>query len=110
MKKPIDIENKINLTLNSLEGLGKAEVNAFFYSRLEARMQNELAVPTSRFYILGNMKLNVAVLSIFMMFNVVTFFSINETAEVSNGREGQIESFAQDYFSRSDDYEYLNDY
>ena len=110
MKKPIDIENKINQTLNSLEGLGKAEVKPFFYSRLEARMQNELVRATTRFAILGNMKLNVAVLSIFMVFNLVTFFSINETTEVSNDREGQIESLAQDYFSGSDDYEYLNNY
>lgn len=110
MKKPIDIEHKINQTLKSLEGLSKAEAKPFFYRRLEARMQNELAVPTSSFAILGNMKLNVAVLSIFMMINLATIFSINETTEVSNGREGQIESFAQDYFSGSDDYEYLNDY
>jgi hypothetical protein len=107
MKKPIDIENKINQTLNSLAGLGKAEVKPFFYSRLEARMQNELVGSTTRFAIFGNMKLNVAVLSIFMVFNLVTFFSINETTEVPNDREGQIESLAQDYFSESDEYEYL---
>lgn len=110
MKKPIDIENKIHQTLNSLEGLGKAEVKPFFYSRLEARMQNEIVGSTSRFAILGNMKFNVAVLSIFTVFNLVAFLSINETTEFSNDREGQIESLAQDYFSGSDDYEYLNNY
>ncbi len=110
MKKPLDIENKINQTLNSLEGLGKAEVNPFFYNRLEARMQNELLGSNNQFSFLANMKLNVAVLSVFMIFNLVTFFSINKSTEVSNDREIQIESFAQDYFSGSDDFEYLNDY
>jgi hypothetical protein len=110
MKKPIDIENKINQTLNSLDGLGKAEAKPFFYSRLEARMQNQLVGSTTRFAILGNMKLNVAVLIFFMVFNLFTFFSINDASEDSNGREDQIELLAQDYFSGSDDYQYLNDY
>lgn len=110
MKKPLDIEHKINQTLNSLDGMEKSEARPFFYRRLEARMQNDLAVSTSRFEILGNMKLNIAVLSFFMVFNLATILTVNKTTGGLNDREGQIDTFAQDYFSGSDDYEYLNDY
>ena len=105
------IEEKINQTLNCLEGLGKAEVNPFFYRKLEARMLNEQTPTVERFAFVGNLKLNMAVLLVFMILNLITFFSLNETYEVqTSDRESQIESFTEDYFSGSDDYNYLKSY
>ncbi len=105
------IEKRVEETLNSLEGLGKAEASPFFYRKLEARMQNELDSAPSRFALVGNLRLSMAVLTVFMVVNLITLFSIGNGSEVETSeREDQIASFAQEYFSGSDDYEYLNDY
>ncbi len=112
MKQEEKIENKIAETLNSLGGLGKAEAKPFFYRRLEARMERELLqAPNPRFAFISNLRLNVALLALFAVFNVFTFFTLTQDTDVaSTSREDQIESLAQEYFSGSDDYEYLNNY
>jgi hypothetical protein len=45
MKKYFDIEKEIEQTLQSLEGLKRADPMPFFYTRLEARMERELVKP-----------------------------------------------------------------
>jgi hypothetical protein len=45
MKNFDNIENEVEKTLNSLEGINQAEPKAFFYTRLHARMEKELLEP-----------------------------------------------------------------
>jgi hypothetical protein len=41
-----NIDKKIEETLNSLDGMNRAEPRPFFYTRLEARMENEASIST----------------------------------------------------------------
>jgi hypothetical protein len=45
MKNLDNINNEIEKTLNSLEGIKQAEPKAFFYTRLQARMEMEFLEP-----------------------------------------------------------------
>jgi hypothetical protein len=45
MKKNYYIEQKINETLKSAEGISQAEPSPFYYARLKARMERELLYP-----------------------------------------------------------------
>ena len=111
MKREENIEKLVEDTLNSLEGLGKVEVNPFFYRKLEAKMLGSSTAISHSFALVGNLRLNVALLLCFLIFNVFTFISLNEKNELETAsREDQIELLANDYFSGGDDYEYLNNY
>ncbi|MBO3699260.1 hypothetical protein [Roseivirga sp. E12] len=109
MKAEKNIERKINQTLNSLEGLGKAEASPFFYSKLEVRMQDELTSSIGRFAFVGNLKMSMAVLGIIMVLNVTSLFLLgNSQQTTTEGSDADL--ISQDYFSGTDDYEYLNSY
>lgn len=106
-----EIEKRINDTINSLEGLGKAKANPFFYTRLEARMQEELLPANSPFAFLGNLKLSVAVLTLFMVLNVVSIFLISGSSnDTTMQEEATLETFSEEFFSGADQYDYSNDY
>ncbi len=110
MKAEKDIAEKINQTLNSLEGLGKAEASPFFYSKLEARMQDELTSSIGRFAFVGNLKMSMAVLSVIMVLNVTSLFLLSGSDQQSTTGGSDLDLISQDYFSDTDDYEYLNSY
>ncbi|OEK03317.1 hypothetical protein BFP97_18095 [Roseivirga sp. 4D4] len=110
MKAEKDIAEKINQTLNSLEGLGKAEASPFFYSKLEARMQDELTSSIGRFAFVGNLKTSMAVLGVIMVLNVTSLFLLSGSDKESTTGGSDLDLISQDYFSDTDDYEYLNSY
>ncbi|MFY0593994.1 hypothetical protein [Roseivirga sp.] len=110
MKSEKDIEEKINSTLNSLEGLGKAEASPFFYSKLEVRMQDELTSSIGRFAFIGNLKMSMAVLSVVLILNFASLFILSNTGQESTEGESDVSLVTQDYFSGTDDYDYLNSY
>jgi len=106
-----DIEKRINDTINSLEGLGKAKVNPFFFTRLEARMQQELLPASGPLAFLSNLKLSVAVLSLFMVVNVVSIFLISSNSnDTAVEQEATLETFSEEYFSGASQYNYTSDY
>ena len=108
----LDIEEKINEAMDSLEGLGKAEAPPFFYTRLEARMEQELAPKRGALAFFSNPKWSVAMLSLFMILNVGSIFLISGESG-SEGAEEEVatlESFGEEYFSSSDLYGYQNDF
>ncbi len=110
MKVEKNIEEKINQTLNSLEGLGKAEASPFFYSKLEVRMQDELTSSIGRFAFVGNLKMSMAVLGIIMVLNVTSLFLLSGSEQQTTAGGSDVDLISQDYFSGTDDYEYLNSY
>ncbi len=106
-----EIEKRINDTINSLEGLGKAKANPFFFTRLEARMQEELLPANGPFAFLSNLKLSVAVLAVFMVLNVVSIFLIGGNSnDAVIEEEATLETFGEEFFSGADQYDYSNDY
>ncbi len=109
-EKNEEIEKRINETINSLEGLGKAKANPFFYTRLEARMQEELLPASGPVAFLSNLKLSVAVLTLFMVLNVVSIFLISGSSNDTIQEEATLETFSEEFFSGADQYDYSNDY
>ena len=104
--RDFELERQIEETINSLEGLGKAGAPPFFYTRLEARMQEELEPISGPFAFLSNLKFSVALLSLFMILNVASIFLITQddgSTQVQG--EATLETFTEEYFTSSDQYE-----
>ena len=105
----LDIEEKINEAMDSLEGLGKAGAPPFFYTRLEARMEQELAPTRGALAFFSNPKWSVALLSLFMILNIGSIFLISgESSSEVVEEAATLESFGEEYFSSSDLYGYQN--
>lgn len=105
------IEKRINDTINSLEGLGKARAHPFFYTHLQARLQEELLPANGPLAFLSNLRLSVAVLTLFMVLNVVSIFLISGNgSSTSTEEEATIETLSQEYFSGDDQYNYSSSY
>lgn len=107
MSNKEELEKKINQTLNSLEGLGKAEASPFFYTRLEAKMEQQLLPASSSLTFLGEFRWSVAALSLFMIMNITSLFFLTGTDTASE--EASLETFSQEYFSGTDESSYFND-
>jgi len=85
-----NIQQQIEQTLNSLDGLQKAEANPYLYTRIEQRLKNKQpANYESTFYRLA------WALIIFIALNVFTYIRIsgNNQSAIKTG----IESFAAEY-------------
>ena len=41
MKKPLDIDKKVEETLNSLDGIQRAEGQPYFFTRVKARLERD---------------------------------------------------------------------
>lgn len=100
------IKEEVERSLSSIDNLAQLEAPDFFFTRLEARMERELTPEFSRFAWLANLKVSVGVLGLFMVLNAATIFLLSQ----SDLAEANIDTFKQEYFSASDDYEYLNNY
>ena len=104
------IKEEVEQSLSSIDKLARAEAPDFFYSRLEARMEKELLPEYSRFAWLENLRVSMVVLGLFMVLNVSTLFLLTQNDSQTEVAEANIDSFKQEYFSASDDYQYLNSY
>ena len=110
MKNENIIENKINQALNSVEGIESAEVKPFFYTRLQAKMENQMAPTYGRFSILSNLKLNLAMLAVFFVFNLTSVIFLTGSQDTSSTASSALDEFSEEYFSTPNVYDYLNEY
>uniref|UniRef100_UPI00404862E0 hypothetical protein n=1 Tax=Roseivirga sp. TaxID=1964215 RepID=UPI00404862E0 len=110
MKNEQHITQKIEETMRSLDGMLPAEPNPFFFTRLQARMEKEIAPNYGRFAFLANMKLNLAMLVVVLMFNVTSAVFISTQKSESTEGKTDLEMFTEEYSSTTSSYDYLNDY
>ncbi|WP_157716091.1 hypothetical protein [Roseivirga echinicomitans] len=110
MKNENNIENKISQALNSIEGIESAEVKPFFYTRLQAKMENEIAPSYGRFSILANLKLSLAMLAVIMVFNLTSLVFLTSSQDTSSTATSALDEFSEEYFSSPNNYDYLNEY
>ncbi|PIQ50000.1 MAG: hypothetical protein COW03_01950 [Cytophagales bacterium CG12_big_fil_rev_8_21_14_0_65_40_12] len=110
MKNEQDIAQKIEETMKSLDGIQAAELNPFFFTRLQARMERDIAPSYGRFAFLANMKLNLAMLVVVLMFNVASVVFISAQNSESTESKTALEMFTEEYSSSTSSYDYLNDY
>jgi hypothetical protein len=83
MKKSNDIEQKINETLNSVEGITQAEPSPFYYTRLKARMERELLQPKTVLGWTFKPIYAYSCLAMVLMLNVFTIITINNKSSQS---------------------------
>jgi hypothetical protein len=88
-----NIERRIEDTLNSLEGLQKAESNPFFYTKIEQRLRNtqQGLVSSTTFYRLA------FALIILIVLNVFTYTKFHSIDATNGATKTGIEAFASEY-------------
>jgi hypothetical protein len=102
MKKEDLIEKEIEMTLNSTDGIGRAEVNPFLYTKIVSRISE-----TERAEKKFNFKLALGIVITCMIINLAAFLFIPQyTDSTYYTREYQIESFASEYSSINNFYFY----
>jgi hypothetical protein len=102
MEKEELIESEIEKTLNSLDGIGRAEANPFLYTKIANRI-NEAEAGEKKF----NFKLALGIVITCMIINLAAFLFIPQyTDSAYYTREYQIESFASEYSSINNFYFY----
>jgi hypothetical protein len=74
MENPLNIESKIEQTLNAFEGINSTEPKPFFYARLHARMEKELLQPKT---VLGFQLKPIYAYSVIMALIIINVFAIS---------------------------------
>lgn len=82
--------------INSVNGIKKAEMPPYFYTRLIARMENELVKEPKPFFIIRPAFLSACLLIVFT-FNLVALKQRVELKKQSAQHTATIDNFANDY-------------
>jgi hypothetical protein len=89
--------NKIEDILNSLDGVQRATAPDFFYTRLKARMENNILPPTARPWILRPIYA-LGALAVVLLVNAAVIISRNNASDgIANNDNETIQSIAADY-------------
>jgi hypothetical protein len=96
MQQQNNIQREVDLTMNSLDGLSRAETTPFFYTRLTARMESRYESFWSKsLSFLARPAVALSILFVFLLINGYLIFS-------SVGRSE--ESIQQDYVAQQISY------
>lgn len=94
MKKKQRIQEEVEKTLNSLEGIKRAEPRPFFYTRLQAKMEQKLR-PKARPNWSVRPVYVFATLAIVLMLNVVTIVTFTKSSH--QPQQNETDNFAKTY-------------
>lgn len=101
MNRDKKIKREVDRTMRSLDGIGRAETDPFFYARLEERLRDREEPPESA-PILGMVTLRTAaaaaaviLLVVINVFTVLEYEKSYEDTEAS--REENLEAFVEEY-------------
>jgi len=98
MKNRENINQEIEATLNSLNGLSRAEVSPFFYTRIEARLQRQSAVVADSFIqrLINRPVFAVSVLTVFLVLNILAIKGISSVNHTQRSAS-ELQNFATEY-------------
>ena len=82
--------------LQSLDNIHKIEAPAYFYTRLKARMENELIQDAKPVFLLRPLILTLSLLLVFVL-NIITLTQNHKHTIPDNDQSATIESFASEY-------------
>ena len=85
-----NINHKIQETLNSLEGIEKASARPFFFTRLEARMNNEKNIWGRVSSFVARPVIAFACICFIIMVNAAVILSSEKSNAVSAGQNDEI--------------------
>ncbi len=98
-------KNKEEQLLKSLDGIQKAPAPDFFYAKLRAKMEANIAAEKPGLFILRPAYLT-SLLGIFLLVNIITFIQLQQSTRIKAVTKKEnvatIESFAADYQFKSD--------
>jgi len=107
MKK--DIQKEIEKTLNSLDGIQRAEAPAFFFTRVQARLEKRSQSNSPVFFLVKRPALLVAVLTVFVVMNVVLITQLAQPVRSQAPAvavKGSLQDFAKAYGLGNDNINY----
>ncbi|MFN8357056.1 MAG: hypothetical protein U0Y10_21560 [Spirosomataceae bacterium] len=96
MTEPRNIEYEIDQTLQSLDGIKRAEPRPFFYTRLNARMEQRLITAPKRSWLLRP-SVVFSALAVVILLNVVTILTATKSKAYSQTNQDPTENFAEAY-------------
>lgn len=85
-----NLSKKIEDTLQSIDGIGKASAPSFFFTRLEARMQNEKSIWETITSFVARPIMIVACVCLVIMINAAVIFSSSDTKNTSISQNSEI--------------------
>jgi len=93
-----NLHNEIERTLQSLDGVKRAEANPFLFTRLKAKMQKDTNVWERTFSFISRPAVALAIVILVMAINAWALWgaSTNENATVENGN-ASISEIANEY-------------
>jgi hypothetical protein len=98
MRKHPDISERIEQTLDSLNGLTPVEPPTYFYTRLKARMQAQASDPWVKWVnILTRPVVAASLIAIILVVNVSVFVSNMRTSDEVEAVNPTLQAFADEY-------------
>lgn len=88
-----NVEQLVNETMKSLDGVQRAASNPFLYTRIERRLKNGHELSYQR----KLMPVLAVALTLFISINVLSYFKVNDETSSANSNTSGIESFANEY-------------
>lgn len=91
-------QDEIENTLRSLDGISRADMPPFFYTRLQAQLDKRVASPNRFWTIITKPAVSLVTLSLLVILNVtaISYYIRSFKKNVSQTSTG-IEAFAQEY-------------
>jgi len=100
MENKDNINSEIDATLNSLDRIGRAEVSPYFYTRLEAKLQQRKLSVFDNFLqqVLNRPAVAVSMLTVFLVLNIIAIRGVSAVSNVSAARSSSpLQNFATEY-------------
>lgn len=100
MEDKNNINNEIESTLNSLDHIGRAEVSPYFYTRLEAKLQQRKLSVFDSFLqqLLNRPAVAVSMLTVFLVLNIIAIKGVSSAENASPTRSASpLQNFATEY-------------
>ncbi|MBS1640958.1 MAG: hypothetical protein JST94_00385 [Bacteroidetes bacterium] len=93
-----ELQNKIENTINSFDGMQRAEMPPFFQTRLIARLLKENEINNTNWFTVKKPVWIMAVLAVLLIANTVMLTQENKFAKSINKKtESTLQSFASEY-------------
>jgi len=103
MDKEIKLEEEVNLTLNSLDGIQQAEANPYLSQKISARLNENVIGVT----IVKHKLIYTFMILLIIIMNIVTLVAINGgNKALTNSREEMLKTVATDYSIIDKSYNY----
>lgn len=91
-------QQQIEETLNSVDGIAKADMPPFFYTRLQAKLAYQAPLPKAFRLGVNKSIASMATLSLLIILNIAAInYYVNTNAEPGSPVTGGIQGFAQEY-------------